>query len=144
MKKKKCFSLFVDLQNKLAKIWRTQPLNKTEIVFKIVQLTEKFHSNIDRKFSQVACRVGCQLISLEVAIQAAIICSELTIGTLGVRYVNCEIFHNVCNMFKVNIKDIGVTLMGCSGVFIINFEHISHLVSIVNFEQVNAGWVIFC
>ena len=30
-----------------------------------------------------------------------------------------------------------------SGVFIVNFEHISHLVlvvSIVNFEQVNAGW----
>ena len=29
------------------------------------------------------------------------------------------------------------------GVFIVNFEHISHLcssVSIVNFEQVNAGW----
>ena len=29
-------------------------------------------------------------------------------------------------------------------VFIVNFEHISHLcssVSIVNFEQVNAGWV---
>ena len=31
-----------------------------------------------------------------------------------------------------------------SGVFIVNFEHISHLVfsvSIVNFEQLNAGWV---
>ena len=28
-----------------------------------------------------------------------------------------------------------------SGVFIVNLEHISHLVSIVNFEQVNAGWV---
>ena len=27
-----------------------------------------------------------------------------------------------------------------SGIFIVNFEHISHLVSIVNFEQVNA-WV---
>ena len=30
------------------------------------------------------------------------------------------------------------------GVFIVNFEHISHLcssVSIVNSEQVNAGWV---
>ena len=25
-------------------------------------------------------------------------------------------------------------------VFIVNFEHISHLVSIVNFEQVNADW----
>ena len=32
-----------------------------------------------------------------------------------------------------------------SGVFIVNFEHISHppcsSVSIVNFEQVNAGWI---
>ena len=31
-----------------------------------------------------------------------------------------------------------------SGVFIVNFEHITHLVhcvSIVNFEQVNADWV---
>ena len=27
-----------------------------------------------------------------------------------------------------------------SGIFIVNFEHISRLVSIVNFEQVNAGW----
>ena len=37
-------------------------------------------------------------------------------------------------MFKVN------------NVFIVNFEHISHLVrssvSIVNFEKVNAGWVM--
>ena len=33
----------------------------------------------------------------------------------------------------------------CPGIFIVNFEHISHLVSsvsIVNFEQVNAGWDI--
>ena len=31
-----------------------------------------------------------------------------------------------------------------SGVFIVNFEHISHLVSvfIVNFEQADAGWTI--
>ena len=28
----------------------------------------------------------------------------------------------------------------CSGVFIVNFEHISHL-SIVDFEQVNVSWV---
>ena len=27
-----------------------------------------------------------------------------------------------------------------SGVFIVNFEHISHLCSIVNFEHVIAGW----
>ena len=29
----------------------------------------------------------------------------------------------------------------CSGVFIVNIEHISHLVAIVNFEHVIAGWV---
>ena len=38
-------------------------------------------------------------------------------------------------MFKFNNKDIRTTR------FIINFEQILHLVSIVNFEQVNAGWV---
>ena len=44
----------------------------------------------------------------------------------------------VWNMFKINNKVIKV-----NKVFIVNFEHISHLcssVSIVNFEQVNAGW----
>ena len=40
-------------------------------------------------------------------------------------------------MFKVNNKDT----------FTVDFEHISHLVlnsnvSIVNFEQLNAGWVV--
>ena len=42
-------------------------------------------------------------------------------------------------MFKVNNKDTKTT-----GAFVVNFEHISHLcsrVSIVNFEQVNVGWV---
>ena len=29
----------------------------------------------------------------------------------------------------------------CSSVFIVNFEHISHLVFIVNFEHVIADWV---
>ena len=42
-------------------------------------------------------------------------------------------------MFKVNNKD---TCWHRSGVLIVNFEHISHLVvSIVNFEHVNAEWV---
>ena len=32
-----------------------------------------------------------------------------------------------------------------SGVFIVSFEHISHLDShIVNFEQINAGWGTYC
>ena len=46
-------------------------------------------------------------------------------------------------MFKVNNKDTKMTPWRRFGVFVVNFEHISHLcssVSIVNFEQVNAGW----
>ena len=58
-------------------------------------------------------------------------------------------------MFKVDSKDIKTTSKNehllpldmytyvCSGVFVVNFEHISHLffsVSIVDFEQVNVFW----
>ena len=42
-------------------------------------------------------------------------------------------------MFKVNNKDTRTTL----SVFIVNFEHISHLVLIVNFEHAIAGWVAY-
>ena len=44
-------------------------------------------------------------------------------------------------MFKVNNKN---TKRRRFGIFIVDFEHISHLcssASIVNFEQVNVGWV---
>ena len=44
-------------------------------------------------------------------------------------------------MFKVNNKN---TRRRRFGIFIVDFEHISHLcssASIVNFEQVNVGWV---
>ena len=44
-------------------------------------------------------------------------------------------------MFKVNNKDIRTTRR--SGVFIVNFEHISHIAlvfSIFGFEQVNVSW----
>ena len=44
-------------------------------------------------------------------------------------------------MFKVNNKDI---TQRRSDVIIANFEHASHLVlvfSIVNFKQVNVGWI---
>ena len=43
-------------------------------------------------------------------------------------------------MFKVNNRNTRTNF----AVFIVNFEHISQLcsnVSIVNFEQVNSGWV---
>ena len=48
----------------------------------------------------------------------------------------------VWNIFKVNNKDTKM-MPRRFGVFIVNFEHISHLcssVSIVNFEEVNTGW----
>ena len=47
-------------------------------------------------------------------------------------------------MFKVNNKDTKRHHWRHFGVFIVNFEHISHLCSsvfIVNFEQLNTGWV---
>ena len=46
-------------------------------------------------------------------------------------------------MFKVNNKDTRTTPWGRSGVFLVNFEHISHLVLVVlllTFEHVIAGW----
>ena len=70
----------------------------------------------------------------EMTFQSAITCSKLTIETLEQR---CEIWPKLiiktpkCHWHRF-------------GVFIVNFEHISHLyssVSIVNFEQVNTGWV---
>ena len=57
---------------------------------------------------------------------------------------NRNIRTKVWNMFKVNNKDTKTTPMRHFGVFIVNLEHISHLcstVSVVNFEQVNGGWV---
>ena len=66
--------------------------------------------------------------------QVAITCSKLTIETLEQR---CEI----CS--KLTIKP--PKRRHRFGGFIVNFEHISHLcstVSIVNFEQVNAGWEV--
>ena len=50
-------------------------------------------------------------------------------------------------MFKVKNNDTKQRHSRRFGVFILNFEHISHLcssVSIVSFEQVNAGWELIC
>ena len=46
-------------------------------------------------------------------------------------------------MFKVNNKSTRTTYGRRSGVFIVNFEHISPFssVSIGDFEQVNVNWV---
>ena len=48
-------------------------------------------------------------------------------------------------MFKVNNKDTRTMPLASFGVFIVNFEHISHLVLmfLVNIEQVNADWVFY-
>ena len=67
--------------------------------------------------------------------QPAVTCSKLTQETLEQR---CEI----CS--KLTIKTPKRRQWHRFGVFIVNFEHISHLcssVSIANFEHVNAGWV---
>ena len=52
-------------------------------------------------------------------------------------------------ILKINVNNIKYSSSPSvswrrSDVFIVNFEHISHLVlvSIVNFKQVNTGWVI--
>ena len=66
--------------------------------------------------------------------QPAITCSKLTMETLEQR---CE----MC--LELTIKQPKRRHWRRFGSFIVNFEHISHLccsVSIVNFEQVNAGW----
>ena len=67
--------------------------------------------------------------------QSGITCSKLTMETLEQK---CEI----CS--QLTIKTPKRRHWRHFGVFIVNFEHISHRcssVSIVNFEQVNAGWV---
>ena len=49
-------------------------------------------------------------------------------------------YFNLCIYDDINSRQ----LWRRSVVFIVNFEHISHLalsVSIINFEQINAGWV---
>ena len=49
----------------------------------------------------------------------------------------------VWNMFKINIKTPERSQWRRSGVFIVNFKQISHIVLVsivVDFEQVNTGW----
>ena len=68
--------------------------------------------------------------------QPTLTCSELTIETLEQR---CEI----CSKFAITTPKR--RQWRPFGVFIVNFEHISHLyssVSIVNFEHVIAGWEV--
>ena len=69
--------------------------------------------------------------------QPAITISKLTIETLEQRCETCS---------KLTIKTPKRHHWRRFGVFIVNFEHISHLCSsvfIVNFQQVNASWEKF-
>ena len=69
--------------------------------------------------------------------QPVFTCSKLTTETLEQR---CEI----CS--KLTIKTPKRRQWRRFGVFIVNFEHISHLcssVSIVNFEHIIAGWACY-
>ena len=45
-----------------------------------------------------------------------------------------------CSKLTIETVEQGVKYVQSSGIFIVNFERILHLVSFVNFEQVNAGW----
>ena len=68
--------------------------------------------------------------------QPAFTCSKLTIEALGQR---CEI----CS--KLTVKTPKQRQWHRFDVFVVNFEHISHLcssVSIVNFKHVIASWVV--
>ena len=47
-------------------------------------------------------------------------------------------------MLKVNNRDTRMTLGHCSGALMVNFKLTSSSVSIVEFEQVNAGRVLTC
>ena len=80
------------------------------------------------------CNVLCNNYSnLSNTTQPSFSCSKLTIETLEQRFEICS---------KLTIKT-PKRRRRRFGVFIVNFEHISHLcssVSIVNFERVNAGW----
>ena len=57
-------------------------------------------------------------MKIGIHIEPAITCSKLTIETL----------EQMWNMFKANNKDTERRHWRSSGVFIVNFEHITHLV----------------
>ena len=61
------------------------------------------------------------------------------------QYNNLQIPKEQCNLFRVNNKDSRTTSMTPSGIFIVNFEQILHLVLLfVLLRQVNAryGWLL--
>ena len=87
--------------------------------------------------STFQCAIGITFTSHFAFYTAGIYLIKISNGNTSKR---CEI----CS--KLTIKTPERRHWCCSGVFIVNFEHISHLVlvflSIVNFEYVIAGWVV--
>ena len=103
--------------------------NKTFIDFSMQQVVKK---NQKWTFTEVP-----KLLFWKFRSQSAITCSKLTIETLKQRCGICS---------KLTVKPPKQRQLHRFGGFIVNFGHISYLcssVSIVNFEQVNPGWVIF-
>ena len=61
-----------------------------------------------------------------------------------IQKIGQKLVSNVWNLFKVNNKGTPNDYMwGHSGVFIVNFQHISHIVFIAELEQVNGDWIVY-
>ena len=94
-----------------------------------------FHSIHSMNF--IVASKTSPMINLCNSTQPAITCSTLTTETLEQRSEICS---------KLTIKPPKRHHWRRFGSFIVNFEHISHLCpsfSVVNFEQVNTGWVFY-
>ena len=71
------------------------------------------------------------------------LCYKYTFANISFfKQLNFDIFHPL--LYYLNYINLPSHQWCCSGVFVINFGHFSHFsdVSIVDFEQVNAGWVV--
>ena len=54
---------------------------------------------------------------------------------LLIQSLQCIHQNNMWNLVKVHTKDTRTTSLTCSGVFIVNFEHISHIVLVICFVE---------
>ena len=106
--------------------------------FSLKRIILKFIKHLESHISiRNPCKeLPCKVYKFIYPTQPAITCSNLTIETLEQRCETCS---------NLTIKPPKRRQWRCFGGFIVKFEPISHLcssVSIVNFEQVNAGWVV--
>ena len=67
----------------------------------------------------------------------------LLVTPLKVRKKSTKFTQQAFTCSKVTLKTPEQCPWRRSGDFIVNFEHISHVVSIGNFEYAIAGWVVF-